>query len=121
MRRSSAGFAINATITARHNKDCVQDFSAMTRSPSIRPAVAASIAAALMVTVVCFGGWRWRAGRGEDKPTMARRRIKAAQAALTAEQYAVVETVAGWDALAGNSRRLAKLRDGLDELYRLWF
>jgi hypothetical protein len=40
---------------------------------------------------------------------------------LTAEQYAVVETVAGWDALAGNSRRLSNLRQGLDELFRLWF
>ena len=58
---------------------------------------------------------------GEDKPTVARKRLQAAREALTAEQYAVVETVAGWDALAGNSRRLTKLHDGLDELYRLWF
>lgn len=58
---------------------------------------------------------------GEDKPTMARRRLRAAQAALSFEQYAVIETVAGWDALAGNSRRLEKLRCGLDELFRLWF
>ena len=47
---------------------------------------------------------------GMDKPTMARRRIQAASAALTAEQYAVVETVAGWDALAGGTRRLVNLR-----------
>jgi hypothetical protein len=58
---------------------------------------------------------------GEDRPTMARRRLKAALGVHTVEQYAVVEAVAGWDALAGNSRRLTKLRDGLDELYRLWF
>ena len=58
---------------------------------------------------------------GEDRPTVARIRLKAAQDALTAEQYAVIETVAGWDALAGNSRRLTNLRQGLDELFRLWF
>ena len=58
---------------------------------------------------------------GEDRPTVARIRLKAAQGALTAEQYAVIETVAGWDALAGNSRRLTNLRQGLDELFRLWF
>src|ERR1019366_5054620 len=32
--------------------------SAMTRSPSIRPTVAAAIASALMVTVACLRGWR---------------------------------------------------------------
>ena len=58
---------------------------------------------------------------GEDKPAIARIRLKKAQEALTVEQYAVVEDVAGWDATAGNSRRLTKLRQGLDELFRLWF
>jgi hypothetical protein len=58
---------------------------------------------------------------GEDKPTMARRRLQAAQKALTLSQYEVVETVAGWNATAGNSRKLDQLRAGLDELYRLWF
>jgi hypothetical protein len=58
---------------------------------------------------------------GEDKPTLARRRLQAARDTLTGEQYAVIETVAGWDALAGNSRRLTNLRQGLDELFRLWF
>lgn len=52
---------------------------------------------------------------------MARKRLKAAQDALTVEQYAAVETVAGWDALAENSVRLTNLRQGLDEFLRLWF
>lgn len=60
-------------------------------------------------------------GSGADKPTLARRRMQAARGALTIEQFAVVETVAGWDSLAGNSRRLTSLRHGLDELFRLWF
>jgi hypothetical protein len=51
---------------------------------------------------------------------MARRRLQAAQKALTLGQYEVVETVAGWDATAGNSRKLEMLRAALDELYRLW-
>jgi hypothetical protein len=50
-----------------------------------------------------------------------RKTLKEAQEAMSIEQYAVVETVAGWDALAGNSRRLTMLRYGLDELYRMWF
>jgi hypothetical protein len=58
---------------------------------------------------------------GEDRPTVARIRLKKAQEALTAEQYAVVENVAGWDDTAGNSRKLTHLRQGLDELFRLWF
>ena len=58
---------------------------------------------------------------GIDKPTIARRRMQAARAALTAEQWVVVETVAGWDALAGGTRRLNNLRAALDELFRLWF
>jgi hypothetical protein len=58
---------------------------------------------------------------GEDRPTVARVRLEAAQEAQAAEQYAVIETVAGWDALAGNSRRLERLRDGLEELYRMRF
>jgi hypothetical protein len=63
-------------------------------------------------------------GRGEsgtDKPTVARRRLRAASEALTSEQYAVIEAVAGWDSTAGNSRRLETLRAGLNELFRLWF
>lgn len=56
-----------------------------------------------------------------DRPTVARIRLKAAHGALTEEEYSVVEAVAGWDCTAGNSRRLTKLRNGLDELFRLWF
>jgi hypothetical protein len=58
---------------------------------------------------------------GEDKPTPARRRLREANAALSAEQCAVVENVAGRDDTAGNSRKLTHLRQGLDELFRLWF
>ncbi len=61
------------------------------------------------------------AAKGREKATLARIRLKEAGEALTSQQFAVVEAVAGWDTLAGNSRRLDNLRVGLDELYRMWF
>lgn len=54
----------------------------------------------------------------EDKSTKARERIKAAQNVLALEQYAMIETVAGWNCTAGNIRKLMLLRAGLDELFR---
>jgi hypothetical protein len=59
--------------------------------------------------------------KGHEKATQARMRLKEADDVLTFQQYSVVEAVAGWDTLAGNSRRLDNLRAGLDELYRMWF
>jgi hypothetical protein len=50
-----------------------------------------------------------------------RKTIRQAQETLTLGQYEVVENVAGWDGLAGNTRKLDVLRAGLDELYRVWF
>jgi hypothetical protein len=38
-------------------------------------------------------------------------------AILSEEQYPVVKILAGWNALAKNSRRLTGLQGGLDELY----
>jgi hypothetical protein len=52
-----------STATLRTSGRAARTASAMTRSPSIRPTVAAAIASALTMTVVCLGGRRRRAGR----------------------------------------------------------
>ena len=49
-----------------------------------------------------------------------RSQIKQAHDALSMEQYVVLESVAGWDCLAGGTRRLNNLRVALDVLYDMW-
>lgn len=52
-----------STATLRTSGRAARTASALTRSASIRPRVMAVIASVLMITVICFGGWRRRAAR----------------------------------------------------------